>query len=183
MKIKAFTLIEILLSLMIISILAVPVAVTLYRHVKVASEETVKGQISYLADNAKLLSCSYGVPVAMAFGREENTISLIVPNSPNVPVRKESVPDVINIMTSYTSPSSVKIGKIANGSTSFVPDIVQFYPNGTSDRASVQIIVGDKVVNYLICPYTGIVSEESEGLYSRMIDLDELGLSVDDVFK
>ena len=180
---KGFTLIEILLSLMIIAILAVPIVVTIYNHVNIASEATVRGQISFLADNARLLSCSYGVPVALELNREDNTMSLVIPTASNMLPLHNFSSDNISTITSYKMPDSVNIGKIS-GSGSFISqNRICFYPNGMSDNVNLAINIGDDNVLYTICPYTGRVSPSIEVLPPRIIDLAKMDLSNDDVFR
>ena len=182
MRKNAFTLIEIIITLAIVAILAAPVVVSIYSHVTIASEETVRENLSFLIDKARLVSSASNVPVYMSFDPEKQTVNISKLKHQSLNAISANDDQTYELITFYKLPKTVEMISFATNGDTLANNMTFFYPDGTSNNAEIEISVNGKHYIYII-NNSGVIRNTTGNDKSNIINLDKDDVSADDVFR
>ncbi len=183
MKYRAFTILELILTISLIALIAAPISITIFRHFTTTALGSVINNISLLAAKARYISVEYNMPVYLVFDSGNALVSLSWASSEGDSNIKDGF---LGTGAGYYMPEDISFSRITiNGITNMTQSKKIFRPNGSGDFAEITInCAGEDFVLVLTPLFVDISTPVPvSGQFKRVFDLDSSEMSSGNIFK
>ena len=178
---KAFTILELILTITLIALVAVPASMSLFNHLRKTAISSVMAELSQMAEKARFISAEFNIPTYLLVNTQTGQVSL---QWQKISGDSGSQTSVFEPFLRVYFTEEVRIYALSvNGNAISGDSRIIFRPDGTGDYAEITLASGQEEYEFIITPLLTDSTDSKPGQNTRVIDLNNSELVSSDVFK